>query len=69
MITDPRQPGYRYPRPGERFWHRLGRQRVTVVSDVSVGVGEHDHAAEVTVLIDATGEPAVANLRSLESSP
>jgi len=69
VITDPRQPGYRYPRPGERFWHRPWRQRVTVISDDSGRVGEHDRAAEVTVLIDATGEPAVANLCSLEQAP
>jgi hypothetical protein len=69
MITDPRQPGYRYPRPGERFWHRPWRQRVTVIADDPGGIGQHDDTAEVTVVIDATGEPAVANLRSLERSP
>lgn len=69
MITDPRQPGYRYPRPGERFWHRLWRQRVTVISDESSMIRKHDRIGEVTVVIDATGEPAVANLRSLDDTP
>lgn len=66
MITDARQAGYRYPRPGERFWHRLWRQRVTVIAAESEIVREHDRIGEVAVVIDATGEPAIANLRSLE---
>jgi len=68
VITDPRQPGYRYPRPGERLWHRLWRQRVTVISEEPDRAGAA-RAGEVTVVIDAIGERAVANLDSLERSP
>ena len=69
MITDPRQPGYRYPRPGERLWHRLWRQRVTVISEESGRACGAAREGEVTVVIDAIGEPAVASLDSLERSP
>ena len=69
MITDPRQPGYRYPRPGERLWHRLWRQRVTVISEEPDRAAGAARAGEVTVVIDAIGERAVANLDSLERSP
>ena len=69
MITNPRQPGYRYPRPGERFWHRLWRQRVTVTVDQPGLTFEPEDTGEISVVIDATGEPAVVKLRSLDTTP
>ncbi len=30
MITDPDEPGYRYPQPGERLWHQPWQRWVTI---------------------------------------
>lgn len=59
MITDPDDPGYRYPRPGERLWHEPSQRWVTVTA-----LAEYDTGTEVPV-IDEDGRRLTVKLRSL----
>lgn len=56
MITDPDDPGYRYPQPDERLWHAPSQRWVAVVGDAG-----HDEAP----VIDEDGRRLTVKLRSL----
>lgn len=66
MITDPDEPGYRYPRPGERLWHHAWSGGWCVV------LGQPDYGPsddEVEVRCEGSGLQASVKLRNLEETP
>lgn len=72
MIDDPDDPDYRYPEPGERFWHRRHGWVATIPA-----YGRREAASderglrilgEVAVAVAATGKRAIVKLTNLEES-
>lgn len=62
MITDPDQPGYRFPQPGERYWHAPWECWVVIEGDTPYG-----HVPdEVAALRESDGQKLVVKLRSLD---
>ena len=66
MITDPDEPGYRYPEVGERLWH-VPLQAWVVVVDPPAALGYDPRAvAEVPAHREDNGDRLIVKLRSLE---
>lgn len=61
MITDPDDPGYRYPQPGERLWHEPSQRWVTIIGTPDYG----PVADEVDVRAADLDQAATVKLRSL----
>ncbi len=66
MITDPNEAGYRYPQPGERYWHEPWQRWVIVDGDSPYGLIPDEVAAHYE---DEPDEKLVVKLRSLVSPP
>lgn len=63
MITDPDEPGYRYPQPGERLWHDPWQCWVTITGEPHYG----PIADEVDGRLD-DGRAVGVKLRSLREA-
>lgn len=61
LITDPDDPGYRYPQPGERLWHEPSQRWATVTV---LERGRVPHVDEVSVIVEDC-EVRIVKLRSL----
>lgn len=72
MSDDPKDPKYRYPEPGERYWHWVRRQWVIVrPADGPAERAADDRGlrilGEVPVIIEDTGEHAIVKLARLDT--
>jgi hypothetical protein len=61
VITDPGAPGYRYPQPGEVFWHEPWRVWIRITGQPDYGPVPDEVAGEFI----ANDQPVVVKLRSL----
>lgn len=73
VIDDPDDPDYRYPEPGERFWHVQWDRWVIVRPTDGWCLEQRAREAiglrilgEVTVELEDTGQRGIVKLRSLE---
>lgn len=65
MITDPDEPGYRYPHTGERLWHRPSARWVVIHGQPSYG----PIVDEVDAHREHDGQRVTVKLRSLDEPP
>jgi hypothetical protein len=72
VTDDPDDPEYRYPEPGERFWHWRHEQWVTVQPAPGTTPSSTDESlrilGEVAVLLEDGGK-AIVKLHNLEERP